>query len=348
MNNNKDINQISSRLTKILLRLSRIYSIIRHISGKLHVLPRTLLFLTVIYIIVRQAITGDSAVDLLERSLIMNDASEWSWLILFIMGIVALSAVFIFVEKILVFNPIYNEYDDIDETVSKLEERIKGAEDQLIQTSVLTINNNKEETLNSNKFKLLNDLSISKTDVYQYEKDSCNTVILSKTLYNDTTDVQLHEIIINKLYKNPKKVKYVWFSDKQGLDDTVETLMGNWFKYMIDSPTYSLNDIWNSRNFNVEFRKIISTQHLLLHDINLYNYKSQTKTQAIGFLDEQSANEGKDNIVTHFIKLNIDNTSELIETLENDDNSKTVNLTWRQFIINQINKENQSNLWRIL
>ena len=37
-----------------------------------------------------------------------------------------------------------------------------------------------------------------------------------------------------------------------------------------------------------------------------------------------------------------------VSLLENDDNSKTVNLTWRQFIINQINKENQSNLWRIL
>jgi len=341
-----DSKYISSISTKTLLSLSKVFSGFRYIFNRLHYIPKMLLAFAVIYIIVRSAITGDNAVDLLERSIITNGIDEWKWLIAFITSVVALSLIFAFMEKILVFQPVYNEYDEIDRSIRMLRERIQGAEDQLIQTSVLTINNNKEETLGGDKYKLLDRLSISKTDVYKYEEESLKTIVLSKTLFNDTYDLNLHRLIIDKLHSKPKSVEYKWFSDKQGLDDTIKTLMEGWFDYMMESPKYSLIDIWNSRNFKIEFRKVTSAQHLLLHDINIYHYTEKHQTQAIGFLDEVGADGNEDDLVTHYVKLNINNIGELIETLQKGSNSESVKLKWKQFVIDRINEEDR--LWRVL
>lgn len=342
----KDSEKISSFSTRTLLSLSRVFQWFRYVFYRLHYIPRMLLAFAVIYIIVRSAITGDNAVDLLERSIITNGIDEWKWLIVFIIGIVALSLIFAFMEKILVFQPVYNKYNEIDKSIKTLKERIQGAEEQLIQTSVLTINNSKKETLVSDKYKLLDRLSISKTEVYKYEEESLKTIVLSKTLFNDTYDLNLHRLIINKLHSKPKIAQYKWFSDKQGLEDTIKTLMEGWFDYMINSPKYSLIDIWNSRNFDIEFRKITSKQHLLLHDINIYHYTEKQKTQAIGFLDEVGADENVEELVTHYIKLNINNIGELVETLQKDGNSELVELNWKQFVIDRINEEDR--LWRLL
>jgi len=195
-------------------------------------------------------------------------------------------------------------------------------------------------------------LSISKRKVYDIERKSAKTIVLSKELTADIQDKQLHKIILSKfrlgisdkgdLYSS-KDIKYTWYTDRLEASGKIGMLMDSWYKYMVADPDFHLLDIWNARKYNINFKKIGGDDHLLIHDINIYNYGKAGASKVIGFIDQ--------GLITHFVNLNADD-DDLLHTLDVN-NNKNKNITdaanenWEDFIISRISEKTLVELWRM-
>jgi len=319
----------------LMILISMVLNSIRQGRKSLHWLMKLILSAFVILIVVSQAVTSDDSVDLIRHSF---DNGQLSTLLGYIIAISIIASIFVYIEQMSIFTPVFDKYVAINESIDNIKSRIEQSDAQLKKT--IQINSQTKEL-----FPAVNDLSISKTDVYELEKNSEKTVILSKNLYTDIADKKLHSILLDKFYKNKDTIEYTWYSDNKALTDIVETLMNTWFVHMKKSAQFNLHDIWESRKYNINFRSLDSANSLLMHDINIYNYKTKKKTKAVGFLDEKNESE----ILTHFIALNLPNPGSLVDSLGlvNKTENNSI-ITWDAFIEEKVRDESISKLWRLM
>jgi hypothetical protein len=288
-----------------------------------------------ILVIMLQAVTSDDSVELIKKSFQENESIEF---IAYISVIIFISLVFIYIEKTLKFDSTFNTYKKVDAAIKAIDSRIEDATNHLSDKNKMN--------------KLMNDiggLSISKRMVYEIERKSKKTVVLSKELNADIQDEQLHNIILTKFRIGvepefrPEEIEYTWYSDKQTLTDAMGTLMDTWFEFMIQDPDYHLSDVWKSTKYKIIFKKIIDKNHLLIHDINIYNRETKDTSEVVGFIDE--------NLLTHFVRLNIE-PDNLLNALEEHKESvidmASRGKDWERFVKKKISQMNVGDLWRMV
>lgn len=334
MANNNLVKKINI-IRYLMIQISKLLNFTRKGLKSSHWLMKLVLSAFVILIVVSQAVTSDDSVDLIRNSF---DNGQLATLLGYIIAIIVIASIFVYIEKVSIFSPIFDKYSDIGELINNINSRILQSDAQLKKT--IQINAKTQDFFNT-----VDDLSISKTDVYDLEKKSEKTIILSKNLYTDIVDKKLHSILLDKFYNNRDAIEYTWYSDNKALTDIVETLMNTWFTHMKSSAQFNLHDIWESRKYNIKFKSLDASNSLLMHDTNIYNYKTKKKTRAVGFLDEKNGSE----VLTHFISLNLPNPGSLVDSLEAS-NAKENNLTitWRAFIEEKVQAEPISKLWRLM
>jgi uncharacterized membrane protein len=291
-----------------------------------------------VYILGNQMVTSDAAVDFVVHSYKDEGLDFLFFLIVFFILVWG----FAYVERITIFDSVFEKYKHASGVLDIIDSRIKKSKKQLQKT--ISLNEDK------GRFKKVSELSISKTDVYKLENESEITIVLSKELIGDITDKALHKIVMTKFKERGASIKYTWYSDNQALEDNVDTLMNKWFHHMQENDRFTLRDIWGSRKFNIVFKRITNADHVLLNDINIYHYKTRVRTEVVGFLNELVDDKKNDDssmensYLTHFTKLLIPNPSELVESIDRQ-SEELCDRRWKYFVIRKLKEANLTTLW---
>jgi len=336
-----------SRLGVLRALMIGIVATISNLLRKLRTITATVVNIIIgvlfIVIIMLHAVNSDDSMELIKESL---QGGGLETLGVYMAGILGLALTLIYIEKVLKFDQIFNTYKDISSILKEVDNRITDAKHHVD-------NKNKMNKL----MKDIGNLSISKRKVYDIERKSKTTIILSKELAADIQDKQLHQIILTKFRLGifndehlekieyaPKEIEYTWYTDKADVTNKIGTLMDSWYEYMKNDPSFHLLDIWKAKNYDINFKQIVGDSHLLIHDINVYNQESKSKSKVIGFIDQ--------GLITHFVNLSID-PDDLLNTLHVKNNSKdaytqgTGNTSWEDFILKKLKQTKLLDLWRM-
>jgi len=318
--------------------LGNLFRLLRKIREMTSVMASLVISTLFIVVIMLHAVNSDDSMDLIKESF-QNEGIYT--LVAYMFSIWGLALALIYIEKIMKFDQTLHTYKNISSTLNEVNNRISDAKNHINSKNKM---NDFMDDIGS--------LSISKRKVYDIERKSAKTIVLSKELTADIQDKQLHKIILSKfrlgisdkgdLYSS-KDIKYTWYTDRLEASGKIGMLMDSWYKYMVADPDFHLLDIWNARKYNINFKKIGGDDHLLIHDINIYNYGKAGASKVIGFIDQ--------GLITHFVNLNADD-DDLLHTLDVN-NNKNKNITdaanenWEDFIISRISEKTLVELWRM-